>query len=108
MMSDQNNNSSTKTYTFTVLDQEAPTLSVNGNYKDTYTGEVEVLEYSVSDNISEGLKSKVFLEYKDMHMVEVKPKDKLNLENGKYAIIYFVKDNDGNTAYQRFEFVVKK
>ena len=69
---------------------------------------MEVLEYSVSDNISEGLKSKVFLEYKDMHMVEVKPKDKLNLENGKYAIIYFVKDNDGNTAYQRFEFVVKK
>ncbi len=107
-MSDQNSNSSTKSFTFTVLDQEAPTLIVNGTYQDTYNGKVEVLEYTASDNIQEGLKSKVFLEYGDMHMVEVKPKDKLDLENGKYAIIYFVRDNDGNTAYQRFEFTVKK
>ena len=96
---DERDNSLTQRFLLIVRDTEAPTITLKGNYKDTYTGSVTILNAEVKDNFEASPKLVIFVENIDDNEREfVNPGDKVNLEKGEYNIIYYAFDSEGNTS----------
>lgn len=109
-VSDGNRNQFTYEYKFRVLDKVPPVITVNGEYRETYSqkDKIKVLIASVEDNNGEsGATLSVMLENPDLTLSIVNFDDSLSLGKGKYAIMYFATDSDGNVTYKRYAFEVK-
>ncbi len=109
-MSDKNRNSMTQVYEFTVLDEVAPTITLNGTYKTEYKGSVNVLEATIADNndsATQKVNFMVFIQPTSMKLTKVEMGETLNLSAGKYNIVYYAIDADGNTTIAKYTFKVK-
>ena len=108
-VSDGNRNSFTYEFSYRVLDKEPPVITIDGKYKESYSGKVQVLTATVSDNNDNQEKATItiLLEKSDLTYSIVEAGETLSLQKGKYAISYFAMDADGNVAYIRYEFEVK-
>ena len=49
----------------------------------------------------------IWLEYSDLKTVVVSQGQHLSLAAGKYTIVYYAMDSDGNATIQKYEFEVK-
>ena len=49
----------------------------------------------------------IWLEYSDLKTVVVSQGQHLSLAAGKYTIVYYAMDGDGNATIQKYEFEVK-
>ena len=96
-------------YTFVVQDDIAPVITLNGTY-GTYTrkGGVTVLGATVTDNNNDVSDIVIWLQYADLSSVVVTAGQHLTLAAGKYTIVYYAMDGDGNVAMQKYEFEVKE
>ncbi len=109
-VSDRNRNSTVYEFVYRVLDKQAPEIELSGSYSKSYSGKVKVLAATVSDN-NDNLGSKavsyIMLEKQDLTYSVVAAGDTLELSKGKYAIVYYAFDSDGNFTIARYEFEVK-
>ena len=107
-VSDGNRNSFTYEFNYRVLDKQPPVITVDGEYKQSYSGKVKVLSATVSDNDdASAVTLTILLEKSDLTYTVVESGKTLSLKKGKYAISYFATDADGNVTYARYEFEVK-
>ncbi len=109
-VSDRNRNSTVYEFIYRVLDKQAPEIKLDGQYSKSYSGKVKVLTATVSDNNDDSDKkavSYIMLEKQDLKYSVVTAGDTLNLSKGKYAIVYYAFDSDGNFTIARYEFEVK-
>ena len=109
-VSDRNRNSTVYEFVYRVLDKQAPEIELSGSYSKSYSGKVKVLAATVSDNNdNSGSKavSYIMLEKQDLTYSVVAAGDTLELAKGKYAIVYYAFDSDGNFTIARYEFEVK-
>ncbi len=105
-VADGNRNSFTYEFSYRVLDKQPPEISVDGEYKQSYSGKVKVLSATVKDD-TEMASLTILLEKSDLTYTVVEAGETLTLQKGKYAIAYFAMDSDGNVTYARYEFEVK-
>lgn len=109
-VSDRNRNSTVYEFVYRVLDKQASEIELSGSYSKSYSGKVKVLAATVSDN-NDNLSSKavsyIMLEKQDLTYSVVAAGDTLELAKGKYAIVYYAFDSDGNFTIARYEFEVK-
>lgn len=109
-VSDRNRNSTVYEFVYRVLDKQAPEIELSGSYSKSYSGKVKVLAATVSDN-NDNSDSKavsyIMLEKQDLTYSVVAAGDTLELAKGKYAIVYYAFDSDGNFTIARYEFEVK-
>lgn len=109
-VSDRNRNSTVYEFVYRVLDKQAPEIKLDGSYAKSYSGKVKVLAATVSDNndnSDNNAVSYVMLEKSDLTYSVVAADDTLELSKGKYAIVYYAFDSDGNFTIARYEFEVK-
>lgn len=109
-VSDRNRNSTVYEFVYRVLDKQAPEIKLDGSYAKSYSGKVKVLAATVSDNNDDSdnkAVSYVMLEKSDLTYTVVAVGDTLDLKKGKYAIVYYAFDSDGNFTIARYEFEVK-
>jgi len=95
---DERDNNLTQRFLLIVRDEEAPTITLKGNYKDSYKGAVTILDAEVKDNFDASPKLVIFIENIDNRREVVKAGDKVTLEKGEYNIIYYAFDSEGNTS----------
>ena len=104
---DSSGNKDTLNYLIVVSDDVAPTLTVNGTYQETYNGKVKILSATATDNVDGELDVTIWIEKTDMTTREVQMDETVSLEKGKYKIVYYAMDENGNFAVQRFDIQVK-
>lgn len=109
-LSDSKYNSDRVRYSFVVQDNVPPTITLNGSYDGSYTVKkgVTVIGASVSDNNGDASSLVIWLEYSDLKQVVVSVGQHLSLEAGKYTIVYYAMDSDGNATIQKYQFEVKE
>ena len=104
-------NNETFAYAATVVDREAPVITLSGTYEEAKAGKSVILaKATVTDN-------KTSAEKMEVYVVVVCPNwETLMAENGKefkpdqygtYTVWYYVTDGDGNIAMQSYQFTVK-
>lgn len=109
-VSDKNRNSFTYEYVYNVLDKQAPEIDLEQEYQQSYSGKVTVISATVSDNNdSASTKASLYilLENPDLSYDIVAANQTLTLSKGKYAILYYAMDADGNLTMVRRAFEVK-
>ena len=108
-ISDSKYNTEKVRYTFVVQDNVAPTISLNGSYNDSYKQKdgVTVIGATATDNNNDVVGLVIWLEYSDLKTVVVSQGQHLSLAAGKYTIVYYAMDGDGNATIQKYEFEVK-
>ncbi len=105
-------NAGTYAYTVSVLNREAPVVTLSGTYSEVAAGKSVILATAtVSDNATPVEEMSVFV-------VVVCPNwETVMAENGKefkpdqygtYTVWYYVTDGDGNIAMQSYQFTVKQ
>ncbi len=109
-VSDSKYNTERVRYTFVVQDDVAPTISLNGSYSDSYKQKdgVTVIGATATDNNNDVVGLVIWLEYSDLKTVVVSQGQHLSLAAGKYTIVYYAMDGDGNATIQKYEFEVKE
>ena len=104
-------NNETFAYAATVVDREAPVITLSGTYEEAKAGKSVILaKATVTDNETP-------VEEMEVYVVVVCPNwETLMAENGKefkpdqygtYTVWYYVTDGDGNIAMQSYQFTVK-
>ena len=104
-------NNETFAYAVTVVDREAPVITLSGTYEEAKAGKSVILaKATVTDNETP-------VEEMEVYVVVVCPNwETLMAENGKefkpdqygtYTVWYYVTDGDGNIAMQSYQFTVK-
>ena len=108
-VSDSKYNTEKVRYTFVVQDNVAPTISLSGSYNDSYKQKdgVTVIGATATDNNNDVVGLVIWLEYSDLKTVVVSQGQHLSLAVGKYTIVYYAMDGDGNATIQKYEFEVK-
>ena len=108
-VSDSKYNTEKVRYTFVVQDNVAPTISLNGSYSDSYEQKdgVTVIGATATDNNNDVVGLVIWLEYSDLKTVVVSQGQHLSLAAGKYTIVYYAMDGDGNATIQKYDFEVK-
>ena len=101
--------SRTYTYIFNCLDKEPPTIVVEGQYQAEYKAnkEIAILSAETTDNYSETSLTVWIYNESTMVRTPVEIGEKLKLQAGKYTLVYYAIDEDGNFATQKYEFRVK-
>ncbi len=109
-VADKNRNSFTYEYVYNVLDRQPPEIALEQAYQAEYRGKVTVLAAMVTDNNdSDTVKASlcILLENPDLSYDVVSANQTLTLSKGKYAILYYAMDADGNLTILRYAFEVK-
>lgn len=104
---DSKGNRDTLNYLIVVSDNVAPTLTVNGTYEAEYKDKVTIHSATATDNVDGELEVTIWIEKADKTTREVQAGETVSLEKGKYKIVYYTMDENGNFAVQRFEIQVK-
>ncbi len=106
---DSKGNGGTVRYIFAVMDQEAPVITLDGEYKDTYktSDKITVISASVTDNYDKNPTLRVYLRHPNGELKAVTVGQKLSLEKGSYTIIYYAFDLDHNISRISKAFIVK-
>lgn len=108
-VSDSKFNTDRVRYTFVVQDNVAPTITLNGSYNDSYKQKdgITVIGATATDNNNDVAGLFIWLEYSDLKTVTVTEGQHLTLAAGKYTIVYYAMDGDGNATILKYEFEVK-
>ena len=109
VLTDSKYNSERIRYTFVVQDDVAPTITLNGSYSESYKQKngVTVIGATAVDNYNDLKGLAIWLEYSDLKTVSVTEGQHLSLDAGKYTIVYYAIDGDGNATTQKYEFEIK-
>lgn len=99
-----------KSYTLQCVDTEPPVLTVNGTIAEKYAlGSKLILpDYSVSDNL-DGIKSYIMIRTPGLTWETCEAKSEYCFrEEGKYMIVYYVRDAAYNITRKEFEVMVER
>ena len=101
--------SRTYTYIFDCLDKEPPTITVDGQYNAEYNAnkDIAVLQAEATDNYSATTITVWIYNNSTMVRTPVSMGEKVKLAAGKYTIVYYATDENGNFATQKFDITVK-
>ena len=101
--------SRTYTYIFDCLDKEPPTITVDGQYNAEYKAnkDIAVLQAEATDNYSATTIAVWIYNNSTMVSTPVSMGEKVKLAAGKYTIVYYATDENGNFATQKFDITVK-
>ena len=106
---DFSGNRATAYFNLTVVDEEAPTLTVNGSYeaKIKMGTKVKIHSFTAADGQG-GVETVVFVKDDQAKMTFVKSGDEYTFtKNGKYEIVYRSVDEAGNIVRKAFTVVVE-
>lgn len=109
--SDERNNPMSYSRTITVLDDEAPVITLNGEIVEevNLNDKVVLPKFSVTDNITaaENIASGIILEGPDSSFMYLKSYEFTATVKGKYIVRYYAIDEAGNVVYQDYVVEVK-
>ena len=94
-----------------VVDTEMPTLSLSGDVVKTAKigDKISLPTATVSDNLTQNCTVKVYAFNANGHLLEMKEGDEGFIPTcaGVYTVVYYVIDEAGNFAFQRFTITVQ-
>ena len=94
-----------------VVDTEMPTMNLSGNVvKNAKVGDkITLPTATVSDNLTQNCTIKVYVFNPNGQLLEIKEGDKGFIPTcaGVYTVVYYVIDEAGNFAFQRFTVTVR-
>lgn len=101
--------SRTYTYIFDCLDKEPPQIMLDGDYDKEYKAgkKITVIGAQATDNTSDVTLTVLLYNQSTMVYTPTKIGDNLKLAAGKYTIVYYATDENGNFATQKFDITVK-
>lgn len=101
--------SRTYTYIFDCLDKEPPQIMLDGDYDKEYKAgkEITVIGAQATDNTSDITLTVLLYNQSTMVYTPTKIGDNLKLAAGKYTIVYYATDENGNFATQKIDITVK-